>query len=113
MSSLNTPMSRTIQMCLHTAHANTSKSITAANTCHAAALSTLSSTRCSPTSVSQFRGFPAWESSTPTHCAPGAFVEEIGDDQEDYIPGDDHPRDDGPDGNDPSGKTLNAIDAMD
>ena len=41
---------------------------------------------------------PAWESSTPTCHAPSAFVEEVGDDQEDYIPGDD-----GPDGNDPNG----------
>ena len=46
----------------------------------------------------QFRGFPAQESTTPTCCAPSAFVEEIDDDQEDYIPGDD-----GPDGNDPNG----------
>ncbi|KIM67360.1 hypothetical protein SCLCIDRAFT_21217 [Scleroderma citrinum Foug A] len=61
---------------------------------------------------------PAWESSTPTCHAPSAFVEEVGDDQEDYIPGDDGPGDDGPgddgpgddgpgddgpDGNDPNG----------
>ena len=94
-------MSRTIQTCSHTAHANTSESITAANTHHAAALSTLTSTRHSSTFISQFRGFPAWESSTPTHRAPGAFVKEIGDDQEDHIPGDNGPRDDGPNGNGP------------
>ena len=96
-------MSRTIQTRSHTARANTSKSITAADTRCAAALSALTSTRHSPASVSQFRGFPAQESTTPTRHAPGAFVEEIDDDQEDYIPGDDGPRDDGPDGNDPDG----------
>ena len=96
-------MSRTIQMCLHTACANTSKSITAAGTCRAATLSALTSNRCSPTSVSQFRGFPARENSTPTCHAPSAFVEEIGDNQEDYVPGDDGPSDDSPDGNDPDG----------
>ena len=96
-------MSRTIQMRLHTAHTNTSKSITTAGTCHAAALSTLTSNRHSPTSVSQFRGFPAWESSTPTRRAPSAFIEEIIDDQEDYIPSDDGPSDDGSNGNDPDG----------
>ena len=79
----------------------------------ATALSALTSTRCSPASVSQFRGFPAQESTTPTHRTPGAFVEEIDDNQEDYIPGDDGPRDDGPgddgprddgpNGNDPDG----------
>ena len=42
-----------------------------------------------------------WESTTPTRHTPGAFVEEIDDDQEDYVPGDDGPRDDGPDGDDP------------
>ncbi|KIM51643.1 hypothetical protein SCLCIDRAFT_33286 [Scleroderma citrinum Foug A] len=88
-------MSRTIQTCLCTARTNTSESITAAGTHHAAALSTLTSTRSSPTSISQFRGFPAQESSTPTHHAPGAF--------EDYIPGDDGPGDDGPNGNGPNG----------
>ena len=31
------------------------------------------------------------------------FVKEIGDDQEDYVPGDNGPGDDGPDGNDPNG----------
>ena len=96
-------MSRTIQTCLRTARANTSKSITAADTCHATAFSALTSTRCSPASVLQFRGFPARESTTPTHCTPGAFVKEINDDQEDYIPSDNGPGDDGPDGNDPDG----------
>ena len=96
-------MSRTIQTCSCTARTNTSESITATNTCRAAALSALTSTRRSPASVSQFRGFPAQESTTPTCCAPGVFVEEIDDDQEDYIPGDDGPGDDGPDGNDPDG----------
>ena len=85
------------------AHANTSESITATGTRRATALSTLTSNRCSPTSVSQFRGFPAWESSTPTCRAPGAFVEEVGDDQEDYVPSDNGPSDDGPNGNDPDG----------
>ncbi|KIM64224.1 hypothetical protein SCLCIDRAFT_23580 [Scleroderma citrinum Foug A] len=93
----------TIQTCLCTARANTSKSITAADTRRAAALSALTSTRCSPASVLQFRGFPAQESTTPTHCAPSAFVEEIDDDQEDYIPSDNGPGDDGPNGNDPDG----------
>ena len=96
-------MSRTIQTRSCTARANTSKSITATDTHHAAALSALTSTRHSPASVSQFRGFPAQESTTPTRRAPGAFIEEIDDDQEDYIPGDDGPGDDGPDGNDPNG----------
>ena len=101
-------MSRTIQTYSRTARANTSESITATDTCRAAALSALTSTRHSPASVSQFRGFPAWESTTPTRCTPGAFVEEIDDDQEDYVPGDDGPGDDGPgddgpDGNDPDG----------
>ena len=96
-------MSRTIQTRLCTARMNTSESITAADTCRAAALSALTSTRHSPASVSQFRGFPARESTTPTHHAPSAFVEEIDDNQEDYVPGDDGPRDDGPDGNDPNG----------
>ena len=82
---------------------NTSESITAADTCRAAALSTLTSTRHSPASVLQFRGFPAQESTTPTRRAPSVFVEEIDDNQEDYVPGDDGPRDDGPDGNDPNG----------
>ena len=94
-------MSRTIQMRSRTAHANTSESITAADTRRAATLSTLTSTRHSPASISQFRGFFAWESTTPTCHAPGAFVEEINDDQEDYVPGDNGPRDDGPDGDDP------------
>ena len=96
-------MSRTIQTRSRTAHTNTSESITATDTCRAAALSALTSTRHSPTSVSQFRGFPARESTTPTHRAPGAFIEEINDDQEDYVPGDDGPGDDGPDEDDPSG----------
>ena len=96
-------MFRTIQTRLRTARANTSESIPAADTRHAAAFSTLTSTRRSPASVSQFRGFPAWESTTPTCCAPGAFIEEIDDDQEDYVPGDDGPGDDGPDGDDPGG----------
>ena len=96
-------MSRTIQMRLRTARANTSESITATGTCCAAALSTLTSNRCSPTSVLQFRGFPARESSTPTCHAPSVFVEEISDNQEDYVPSDDGPGDDGPDGNDPDG----------
>ena len=86
-----------------TACANTSESITATDTHRAAALSTLTSTRCSPTSVSQFRGFPAQESTTPTCCTTGAFIEEIDDEQEDYVPGDDGPGDDGPDGDNPSG----------
>ena len=96
-------MSRTIQTRSHTARANTSESITATNTRCAAALSALTSTRRSPTSISQFRGFPAQESTTPTRRAPAAFVEEINDDQEDYVPGGDGPRDDGPDGNDSDG----------
>ena len=94
-------MSRTIQMCSCTARANTSKSITAADTCCATALSALTSTRCSPTSISQFRGFPTRENTTPTRHAPGVFVEEINDDQEDYVPSDNGPGDDGPDGDDP------------
>ena len=96
-------MSRTIQTRSCTACANTSESITAANTRHAAALSALTSTRCSPASISQFRGFPAWESTTPTCRAPGVFVKEIDDNQEDYIPSGDGPGDDGPNGNDPDG----------
>ena len=96
-------MSRTIQTHSRTARANTSKSITAADTCCATALSALTSTRCSPASVSQFRGFPARESTTPTRRAPSAFIEGIEDDQEDYVPGGDGPRDDDPDGNDPDG----------
>ena len=96
-------MSRTIQTRSCTARANTSESITAAGTHCATALSVLTSTRRSPTSVSQFRGFPARESTTPTRRVPSAFVEEIEDDQEDYVPGDDGPRDDGPDGDDPGG----------
>ena len=96
-------MSRTIQTRSRTARANTSESITAANTRRAAALSALTSTRRSPASILQFRGFPAQESTTPTCHAPGAFIEEINDDQEDYVPGDDGPGDDGPDGNDPDG----------
>ena len=96
-------MSRTIQTHLHTARVNTSESITAADTRCATALSALTSTRHSPASISQFRGFPAWESTTPTCRASGAFVEEINDDQADYVPSDNGPRDDGPDGNDPNG----------
>ena len=96
-------MSRTIQMRSCTARANTSKSITAADTCCATALSALTSTRCSPTSISQFRGFPTRENTTPTRHAPGVFVEEINDDQEDYVPSDDGPGDDGPNGDDPGG----------
>ena len=97
-------MSRTIQTRSCTACANTSESIIAAGSCHAAALSTLTSTtRHSPTSVSQFRGFPAQESSTPTHCTPGSFVEEISDDQKDYVPSNNGPGDDGPNVNDPNG----------
>ena len=95
-------MSRTIQTCLCTARANTSESITATDTRCATALSALTSTRRSPTSVLQFRGFPARESTTPTRRAPGAFVEEIDDDQEDYVPGDDGPDGNHPDGDDPS-----------
>ena len=96
-------MSRTIQTRSHTARANTSESITATDTRCATALSALTSTRCSPTSISQFRGFPARESTTPTRRTPSAFVKEIDDDQEDYVPGDDGPGDDGPNGNDPNG----------
>ena len=96
-------MSRTIQTRSHTACTNTSESITAAGTHCAIALSALTSTRHSPTSILQFRGFPAQESSTPTHCAPSAFIEETSDNQEDYVPGDDGPGDDGPDGDDPGG----------
>ena len=96
-------MSRTIQTHSRTAHANTSKSITAADTRRATALSTLTSTRHSPASISQFRGFPARESTTPTCRAPGVFIEGIKDDQEDYVPGGNGPRDDDPDGNDPDG----------
>ena len=40
---------------------------------------------------------------TPTCHAPGVFVKGIEDDQEDYVPGGNGPRDDGPDGNDPDG----------
>ena len=96
-------MSRTIQMRSCTACTNTSESITAADTHRATALSALTSTRRSPTSISQFRGFPARESTTPTRHAPGAFVKEINDDQEDYVPSDDGPGDDGPNGDDPGG----------
>ena len=96
-------MSRTIQTDSCTARTNTSKSITATDTCCATALSTLTSTRHSPASILQFRGFPAWESTTPTCRAPGVFIEGIKDDQEDYVPGGDGPGDDGPNGNDPDG----------
>ena len=82
--------------------ADTSKSITATDTRRAAALSALTSTRRSPTSISQFRGFSTRERTTPTCHAPSAFVEEINDNQEDYVPSDDGPGDDGPDGDDPS-----------
>ena len=81
---------------------DTSKSITAADTHRAAALSALTSTRRSPTSILQFRGFSTQERTTPTCHAPSAFVEEINDNQEDYVPSDDGPGDDGPDGDDPS-----------
>ena len=94
-------MSRIIQTRSCTACANTSESITATDTRRAAALSALTSTRRSPASISQFRGFPAWKSTTPTRRAPGVFVKEIDDDQEDYVP--DGPGDDGPNGNDPDG----------
>ena len=93
-------MSRTIQTRLCTARANTSKSITAADTHQAAALSTLTSTRRSPTSISQFRGFPAQESTTPTHRTPGAFIEGIEDEQEDYVPGGNDPGSDDPEPHD-------------
>ena len=103
-------MSITIQTCSHTARTNTSKSITATDTRCATALSALTSTRCSPASVSQFRGFPAQESTTPTCCAPSAFIEGIEDDQKDYVPGGDGPGDDGPDGNDPDGNDPSSDD---
>ena len=96
-------MSRTIQTRSCTARTNTSETITAADTHCAAALSALTTTRCSPTSVLQFRGFPTQESTTPTCCAPGAFVKEVNDNQKDYVPGDNGPGDDGPNGDDPSG----------
>ena len=96
-------MSRTIQTRSRTARANTSESITAADTRRATALSALTSTRRSPASISQFRGFPARESTTPTHHAPGVFIKGIEDDQEDYVPSGDGPGDDDPDGNDPDG----------
>ena len=38
------------------------------------------------------------------------FVEEIDDNQEDYVPGDDGPGDDGPNGNDPDGDNPSSDD---
>jgi len=61
-------------------------------------LSTLTSLRRSPDSVSQFQGFSARRASSPTqHCPPGAFIEDLGDNL-----GDDHPGDDGPGGDGPN-----------
>ncbi|KIM65172.1 hypothetical protein SCLCIDRAFT_22989 [Scleroderma citrinum Foug A] len=88
-------MSRTIQTRSCTARANTSESITATDTRRAAALSTLTSTRYSPASISQFRGFPAQESTTPTRHTPSAFIEGIEASR--------RTTDDGPNGNDPNG----------
>ena len=99
-------MSRTIQTHSHTAHANTSESISTTNTHCAATLSALTSTRCFPNSVSQFKGFSAQGSSTPTCYTPDVFIEKVGDDQEDYALGDSSPGDDSPDGNDPNGDDL-------
>jgi len=89
-------MSRTIQTRSHTAHANNPEP-SASDTRWAAALSTLTSLRRSPDSVSQFQGFSAQRASSPAQCCPpGAFVEDLGDDL-----GDDHPSDDGPGGDGP------------
>jgi len=68
------------------------------DTHRAAALSTLTSLRRSPDSVSQFQGFSARRASSPTqHCPPGAFIEDLGDNLGDDHPGDDGPGGDGPD----------------
>jgi len=70
----------------------------ASDTCRAAALSALTSLRCSPDSVSQFQGFSAQRASSPTQRRPpGAFVKDLGNDLGDDHPGDDGPGGDGPD----------------
>ena len=90
-------MSRTIQTRLCTAHVNNPEP-SASDTHWAAALSALTSLRCSPDSVSQFQGFSAQRASSPAqHQPPGAFVEDLIDDL-----GDDHPSDDGPGGDGPN-----------
>ena len=106
-------MSRTIQMCSCTAAAvNNPKTTSAANTRHAAALSMLTSNRCSPDSVSQFQSFSNQGPLTLTPCcAPRAttkvFSDGPGDNgPDDDGPGDGGPRDDNPNGNDPDGDNL-------
>ena len=103
-------MSRTIQMCSHAAAAvNNPETASAADTCHAAALSVLTSNRHSPDSVSQFRSFSNRGPLTPTpRHAPRVTTEVFGDGPgddgpDDNGPGDGGPGDDDPNGDDPNG----------
>jgi len=66
-------------------------------------LSTLTSLRCSPNSVSQFQGFSAQRASSPTQCCPsGAFVKDLSNDLGNDHPNDNGPSDDGPGGDGPN-----------
>jgi len=89
-------MSRTIQTRSHTAHTNNPEP-SVSDTRRAAALSALTSLRCSPDSVSQFQGFSARRASPAQRCPPGAFVKDLGNDLGDDHPGDNGPGGDGPD----------------
>ena len=90
-------MSRTIQTRSRTARANNPEP-SVSDTCRTAALSTPTSVRRSPNSVTQFQGFSAWRAFSPAQCRPpGAFVEDLGDDLGDDHPSDNGPRGDGPD----------------
>ena len=81
---------------------NNPETASAANTCRAAALSVLTSSRCSPDSVSQFRSFSNQGPLTPTPChAPRVTTEVFGDG-----PGDNGPDDNGPSDDDPNGDDL-------
>ena len=102
-------MSRTIQMRSCTAAAvNNPETTSAADTCRAAAFSVLTSNRCSPDSVSQFRSFSNQGPLNPTpHHASRATTEVFSDGPGDDGPDDDGPSDGGPRDDDPNGDNPN------
>ena len=103
-------MSRTIQTRSRAAATvNNPETTSAADTCHAAAFSALTSNRHSPDSVSQFRSFSNQGPLTPTprhapRVTTEVFSDGPGDDSpDDNGPGDGGPSDDDPNGDDPDG----------
>ena len=104
-------MSRTIQMHSRAAAAvNNPETTSAADTCHAAALSALTSNRHSPDSVSKFQCFSNRGPLTPTpRHAPRVTTEVFGDGPGDDGPDDNSPSDGGPGDDDPNGDDPDGV----